>query len=108
MAKDVVSTAVGDSGKGLFFLILACSCLWLILDLIYGRKILYNLASSLFEGGGTDSADQYKDETGKIDGEKYKEKQEEIKKKAEKGNEKEAVKDLAQLTEDKIKNHWGW
>lgn len=50
----VAKTVTGsDDGKALFFLILACGCLYLILDVFYGDNKLLSFAKNIF--GITDS-----------------------------------------------------
>ena len=41
-------TALGSDGKSLFFLILSFVCIWLILDMFYGNKIIKQLVDSIF------------------------------------------------------------
>lgn len=44
---------MNDDGKSLFFLILSLSCVWLILDMFYGKKYLSKLIDGIF---GTDES----------------------------------------------------
>lgn len=46
--KTVRNATGSDDGKSLFFLILAMSCLWLILDVFYGNNLLKKVAYSIF------------------------------------------------------------
>lgn len=46
MIKDLM----GDGGRSLFFLILSFGCLWVILDLFYGKKTLVVLVDNIFDG----------------------------------------------------------
>lgn len=55
----VAKTVTGsDDGKALFFLILASSCLYLILDVFYGNNKLLSLAQNIFgvSSGSSDSS----------------------------------------------------
>ena len=51
--NKATETALGSDGKSLFFLILSFVCIWLILDMFYGNKIIKQLVDSIF--GETDS-----------------------------------------------------
>ena len=46
--NKVTETALGSDGKSLFFLILSFVCIWLILDMFYGNKIIKQLVDSIF------------------------------------------------------------
>lgn len=46
--KTIKNLTGSDDGKSLFFLILASCCIWLILDMFYGRKILQSIAENIF------------------------------------------------------------
>ena len=50
--NKATETALGSDGKSLFFLILSFVCIWLILDMFYGNKIIKKLVDSIF--GETD------------------------------------------------------
>lgn len=50
--NKATETALGSDGKSLFFLILSFVCIWLILDMFYGNKIIKQLVDSIF--GKTD------------------------------------------------------
>ena len=50
--NKATETALGSDGKSLFFLILSFVCIWLILDMFYGNKIIKQLVDSIF--GETD------------------------------------------------------
>ena len=52
--NKATETALGSDGKSLFFLILSFVCIWLILDMFYGNKIIKQLVDSIF--GETDSS----------------------------------------------------
>lgn len=41
-------TILGSDGKSLFFLILSFTCIWLILDMFYGNKLIKQLVDSIF------------------------------------------------------------
>ena len=45
---DVAGTMTGDGGKSLFFIIMACVCLWLILDVFYGDDYIGQLINKMF------------------------------------------------------------
>ena len=51
-SEKATETALGSDGKSLFFLILSFVCIWLILDMFYGNKIIKQLVDSIF--GETD------------------------------------------------------
>lgn len=46
-------TILGSDGKSLFFLILSFTCIWLILDMFYGNKIIKKLVDSIFSDSDT-------------------------------------------------------
>lgn len=46
---------MNDDGKSLFFLILSLSCIWLILDMFYGKKYLSKLIDGIFGNDETTS-----------------------------------------------------
>ena len=46
--NKATETALGSDGKSLFFLILSFVCIWLILDMFYGNKIIKQLVDSIF------------------------------------------------------------
>lgn len=48
--NKATETALGSDGKSLFFLILSFVCIWLILDMFYGNKIIKQLVDSIFGG----------------------------------------------------------
>ena len=48
-------TILGSDGKSLFFLILSFTCIWLILDMFYGNKLIKQLVDSIFSDSGTGS-----------------------------------------------------
>ena len=50
--NKATETSLGSDGKSLFFLILSFVCIWLILDMFYGNKIIKQLVDSIF--GETD------------------------------------------------------
>ena len=50
--NKATESALGSDGKSLFFLILSFVCIWLILDMFYGNKIIKQLVDSIF--GETD------------------------------------------------------
>ena len=50
--NKATETALGSDGKSLLFLILSFVCIWLILDMFYGNKIIKQLVDSIF--GETD------------------------------------------------------
>ena len=52
--NKATETALGSDGKSLFFLILSFVCIWLILDMFYGNKIIKQLVDSIF--GETDAS----------------------------------------------------
>ena len=52
--NKATETALGSDGKSLFFLILSFVCIWLILDMFYGNKIIKQLVDSIF--GESDSS----------------------------------------------------
>ena len=52
--NKATESALGSDGKSLFFLILSFVCIWLILDMFYGNKIIKQLVDSIF--GETDSS----------------------------------------------------
>ena len=52
--NKATETALGSDGKSLFFLILSFVCIWLILDMFYGNKIIKQLVDSIF--GDSDSS----------------------------------------------------
>lgn len=52
VGNKATETALGSDGKSLFFLILSFVCIWLILDMFYGNKIIKQLVDSIF--GETD------------------------------------------------------
>ena len=52
--NKVTESALGSDGKSLFFLILSFVCIWLILDMFYGNKIIKQLVDSIF--GESDSS----------------------------------------------------
>lgn len=45
---DVAGTMTGDGGKSLFFIIMACICIWLILDVFYGNDYIGQLIDKMF------------------------------------------------------------
>ena len=47
-SEKATETALGSDGKSLFFLILSFVCIWLILDMFYGNKIIKQLVDSIF------------------------------------------------------------
>lgn len=49
------STLLGSDGKALFFLILSFVCIWLILDMFYGNKLIKQLVDSIFSGSDSSS-----------------------------------------------------
>ena len=51
--NKATESALGSDGKSLFFLILSFVCIWLILDMFYGNKIIKQLVDSIF--GDSDS-----------------------------------------------------
>ena len=51
--NKATETALGSDGKSLFFLILSFVCIWLILDMFYGNKIIKQLVDSIFSGSDT-------------------------------------------------------
>lgn len=51
---------MNDDGKSLFFLILSLSCIWLILDMFYGKKYLSKLIDGIF---GSDETTKEQKET---------------------------------------------
>ena len=53
-SEKATETALGSDGKSLFFLILSFVCIWLILDMFYGNKIIKQLVDSIF--GESDSS----------------------------------------------------
>ena len=57
--NKATETALGSDGKSLFFLILSFVCIWLILDMFYGNKIIKQLVDSIF--GESDSSTTTKD-----------------------------------------------
>ena len=54
--NKATETALGSDGKSLFFLILSFVCIWLILDMFYGNKIIKQLVDSIFSGSDSSSA----------------------------------------------------
>ena len=46
-------TILGSDGKSLFFLILSFACIWLILDMFYGNKLIKQLVDSIFSDSDT-------------------------------------------------------
>ena len=50
--NKATESVLGSDGKSLFFLILSFVCIWLILDMFYGNKIIKQLVDSIF--GETD------------------------------------------------------
>ena len=46
--NKAAESALGSDGKSLFFLILSFVCIWLILDMFYGNKIIKQLVDSIF------------------------------------------------------------
>ena len=46
--NKATESALGSDGKSLFFLILSFVCIWLILDMFYGNKIIKQLVDSIF------------------------------------------------------------
>ena len=52
--NKATESAIGSDGKSLFFLILSFVCIWLILDMFYGNKIIKQLVDSIF--GESDSS----------------------------------------------------
>ena len=46
--NKATETVLGSDGKSLFFLILSFVCIWLILDMFYGNKIIKQLVDSIF------------------------------------------------------------
>ena len=54
VGNKATETALGSDGKSLFFLILSFVCIWLILDMFYGNKIIKQLVDSIF--GESDSS----------------------------------------------------
>ena len=46
--NKATETTLGSDGKSLFFLILSFVCIWLILDMFYGNKIIKQLVDSIF------------------------------------------------------------
>ena len=53
-SEKATESALGSDGKSLFFLILSFVCIWLILDMFYGNKIIKQLVDSIF--GESDSS----------------------------------------------------
>lgn len=45
---DVAGTVTGDGGKSLFFIIMACVCVWLIMDVFYGADYIGQLVNKMF------------------------------------------------------------
>ena len=45
---DAAGTMTGDGGKSLFFIIMSCICLWLILDVFYGPDYIGQLIDKMF------------------------------------------------------------
>lgn len=45
---NVAGTMTGDGGKSLFFLIMSCVCIWLILDVFYGSDYIGQLIDKMF------------------------------------------------------------
>ena len=45
---DVAEAFTGDGGKSLFFIIMSCICLWLILDVFYGSDYIGQLIDKMF------------------------------------------------------------
>ena len=56
--NKATETVLGSDGKSLFFLILSFVCIWLILDMFYGNKIIKQLVDSIFSGSDS-SSDSY-------------------------------------------------
>ena len=54
-ADKSTGTILGSDGKSLFFLILSFTCIWLILDMFYGNKLIKQLVDSIFSDSGTGS-----------------------------------------------------
>ena len=52
-SEKATETALGSDGKSLFFLILSFVCIWLILDMFYGNKIIKQLVDSIFGDSGS-------------------------------------------------------
>ena len=52
--NKATETALGSDGKSSFFLILSFVCIWLILDMFYGNKIIKQLVDYIF--GESDSS----------------------------------------------------
>ena len=52
-SEKATKTALGSDGKSLFFLILSFVCIWLILDMFYGNKIIKKLVDSIFSDSDT-------------------------------------------------------
>ena len=52
-SEKATETALGSDGKSLFFLILSFVCIWLILDMFYGNKIIKKLVDSIFSDSDT-------------------------------------------------------
>ena len=52
--NKAAESTLGSDGKSLFFLILSFVCIWLILDMFYGNKIIKQLVDSIF--GESDSS----------------------------------------------------
>ena len=51
--NKATESALGSDGKSLFFLILSFVCIWLILDMFYGNKIIKKLVDSIFSDSDT-------------------------------------------------------
>ena len=52
-SEKATESALGSDGKSLFFLILSFVCIWLILDMFYGNKIIKKLVDSIFSDSDT-------------------------------------------------------
>lgn len=44
----VAGTMTGDGGKSLFFIIMSCICIWLIMDVFYGDDFIGQLIDKMF------------------------------------------------------------
>lgn len=66
---DVAGAFSGDGGRSLFFLIMACLCAWLILDIFYGADLIGQLVNKLFgvsSGSGTTDTSSIKNASNEI------------------------------------------
>ena len=52
-SEKATESALGSDGKSLFFLIISFVCIWLILDMFYGNKIIKKLVDSIFSDSDT-------------------------------------------------------